>query len=187
MSKTIYAVMYAYYSDWQLYGYFSDRLEAEKYCAAHPNMELHVEKLACMDGKEDLHNIELKYEHRVVFDRKNNTWEMREDPEGYKFYQSEYLRSNSLQICAGEFNGWIAVRVNTNKNDRKLAENIAQVNISEVLTEDENNRCRIASYFRPANSNDDYKMHFNQFIIWNYSQHYFLFKWFFYRQSLLSR
>ena len=42
-------------------------------------------------------------------------------------------------------------------------ENIAQVNISEVLTEDENNRCRIASYFRPANSNDDYKMHFNSF------------------------
>lgn len=54
------------------------------------------------------------------------------------------------------------------KNLQRLAsgaytENIAQVNISEVLTEDENNRCRIASYFRPANSNDDYKMHFNSF------------------------
>lgn len=138
MSKTIYAVMYAYYSDWQLYGYFSDRLEAEKYCAAHPDMELHVEELACMDGKEDLHNIELKYEYRIVFDRKNNTWKMREDPEGYEFYQSEYLRSNSLQIYAGGFNGWIAVRVNTNKNDRKLAENIAQVILYQYLSECDN-------------------------------------------------
>lgn len=42
-------------------------------------------------------------------------------------------------------------------------ENVAQVNISEVLTENENNRCRIASYFRPANLRKDYKAYFDSF------------------------
>lgn len=137
MSKMIYAVMYAYYSDWQIYGYFNDKLEAQKYCVAHPNMDLHVERLVCMDGKEDLHNIELKYEHEVVFDRKNNMWEMREEPERYNFYQSEYLRSNSLRIWS-PFNGWIAVKVNINKDNRKLAEKIAQDILYQYLAECDN-------------------------------------------------
>lgn len=137
MSKMIYAVMYACYSDWQIYGYFNDKLEAQKYCIAHPNMDLHVERLVCMDGKEDLHNIELKYEHEVVFDRKNNMWDMREEPERYKFYQSEYLRSNSLRIW-DPFNGWIAVKVNINKDDRKLAEKIAQEILYQYLAECDN-------------------------------------------------
>ena len=43
------------------------------------------------------------------------------------------------------------------------SEDIAQVNISEVLTEKENNRCRIASYFRPGNLKSDYRSSFDSF------------------------
>lgn len=43
-------------------------------------------------------------------------------------------------------------------------ENTAQVNISEVLTEPRNNRCRIASYYRPGNVETSlWKEHFSQF------------------------
>lgn len=51
--KEIYAVMYAYYSDWQLYGYFTNREDAAKYCAVHPEKNCHVEILPCFDGQED--------------------------------------------------------------------------------------------------------------------------------------
>ena len=38
----IYAVMYSYYSDWEIYGYFTNREDADKYCVAHKDQELYV-------------------------------------------------------------------------------------------------------------------------------------------------
>ena len=71
--KIIYAVMYANYSCWQIYGYFSNKVDADKYCVAHPERECHVEVIPCFDNQEDLSNIVLKYEHEIVFDKCNNT------------------------------------------------------------------------------------------------------------------
>ena len=68
--KNIYVVMYAYYSDWHIYGYFSNRVNADKYCVAHPEKDCHVEVVPCFDNQEDLSNIVLKYEH----ERLQATW-----------------------------------------------------------------------------------------------------------------
>jgi len=128
--KEIYAVMYAYYSDWQLYGYFTNRPDADKYCAVHPERDCHVEILPCLDGQEDFSNITLKYEHEIIFDKKNSGWVMRDEPNRYSMYIANYLRSNSIRngTC-----GWLAFKVNIAKDDRKLAENIAQDMLYQFL------------------------------------------------------
>lgn len=122
--KNIYVVMYAYYSDWEIYGYFTNRVDADKYCVAHPERDCHVEVVPCFDNQEDLSNIVLKYEHEIVFDKTAKGWVMRDEPNRYTMYMSDYLRSNS--ISCGIRNGWLSLKVNTSKDDRKLAEKIAQ-------------------------------------------------------------
>ena len=128
--KNIYAIMYAYYSDWHIYGYFTNREDADKYCVAHPKGEYHVEVIPCFDGKEDLSNITLKYEHEVVFDKNNNSWNMRDEPERYQPYVADYLRSNSIE---NGYRSWISIKVNITKDDRKLAEKIAQDMLYQFL------------------------------------------------------
>ncbi len=122
--KDIYVVMYAYYSDWEIYGYFSNRADADKYCVAHPEQNCHVEVIPCFDNQENFSNIVLKYEHQVVFNKKDGTWVMSNTPDGYTVYMADYLRSNS--ISCGIRNDWISLKVNISKDDRKLAEKIAQ-------------------------------------------------------------
>ncbi len=82
----IYVVMYAYYSDWTIYGYFTEKSEAEKYCLAHPEMELDVETLHCLDHRQDLSKLRVAYRHTVSFRQCNKTWFA--DPE-----------SNANNIC----------------------------------------------------------------------------------------
>lgn len=122
--KNIYVVMYAYYSDWNIYGYFSNRVDADKYCVAHPERECHVEVVPCFDEQEDFSNIVLKYEHEIVFDKTAKGWIMRNEPDRYTMYMSDYLKSNS--ISCNIRNGWVSLRVNISKDDRRLAEKIAQ-------------------------------------------------------------
>lgn len=59
-NKTIYAVMETDYSYWDIKGYFTNEKEAEKYCLAHPEMTLHIERLKCFDGKEPQNNKKFK-------------------------------------------------------------------------------------------------------------------------------
>lgn len=130
--ENIYLVMHAYYSEWRIYGYFTNRLEADKYCVAHPDRECHVEIVPCLDNQEDFSEITLKYEHTVVFDEINNSWVMRDEPNRYEMYMADYLRSNSVKD--GFFvNHWLSFKVNISKDDRKLAEKIAQDMLYQFL------------------------------------------------------
>ena len=54
MDKTIFLVMYAFYSDWDIHGYFTTRDEAEKYVVSHPSENLNIFEIACLDNQADL-------------------------------------------------------------------------------------------------------------------------------------
>ena len=129
MDKTIYLVMYAYYSDWQIYGYFTTRDEAEKYVVSHPSEELDIYEIGCLDNQADLSGVSVKYEFSVVFKI--------DDPEpcrinkDFDIYQSPYLRSNYIN---GNYN-WIRVYVNLNKRDKDLAKKIAQDIFYQYMSE----------------------------------------------------
>ena len=124
--KYVYAVMYAYYSDWELYGYFTTEKEAEQYCRIHSDRKLHIEKLRCMDCCQNfigLEEVQVLYRYTVVFRHTEEGWDMvgersdvrvisREQAEGY------FLRLTSFLI--------IQVCVEQSVCDRKVAEKTAQ-------------------------------------------------------------
>lgn len=120
MDKTIFLVMYAYYSDWQIYGYFTTRDEAEKYVVSHPSEELGIHEIRCLDNQADLSDVSVKYEFSVVF--KSDDSEPCRINGDFDIYQSPYLRSNHID----ESYNWIRVYVNLNKRDKDLAKKIAQ-------------------------------------------------------------
>lgn len=128
--KEIYVIMYAHYSDWKLYGYFTNREDADKYCAARPEKECYVETLPCFDKQQDFSNIFLKYEYEILFNKTNSGWVMIDEDDNYVAYVADYLRSNSIR---NKSLNWIAFKVNIEKNDRKLAEKIAQDMLYQFL------------------------------------------------------
>ena len=129
MDKTIFLVMYAYYSDWQIYGYFTTRDEAEKYVVSHPSEELDIHEIRCLDNQADLSGVSVKYEFSAVF--KSDDSEPCRINEDFDIYQSPYLRSNHID---GRYN-WISVYVNLNKRDKDLAKKIAQDIFYQYMSE----------------------------------------------------
>ena len=129
MNKTIYLVMYAYYSDWQIYGYFTTRDEAEKYVVSHSSEELEIHEIECLDNKADLSGVSVKYEFSVVF--KSDDSEPCRINENFDIYQSTYLRSNHIDVIFD----WIRVYVNLNKRDKDLAKKIAQDIFYQYMSE----------------------------------------------------
>ena len=119
----IYVVMHAYYSGWEIHGFFTNREDADKWVATHDEDEIVVE-VECLDGKVDYSNVKIKYEHEVVFDRCKGSWQMRNEPDRYQVYIEDHLRSTSM--WSFNHTHWIGIRVNTERYDRKLAEKIAQ-------------------------------------------------------------
>ena len=130
----IYGVFGGYYSDWYIVGYFNNRLDADKYCAAFGNGEYYVEEMKDLSNKENLSKITLKYEHEVVFDLTDNKWIMREEPDRYNCYVDDKLRKNFIQKSRSYCFNWVCFHVNIDKDDRKLAEKIAQDYLSELLS-----------------------------------------------------
>lgn len=124
----IYGVFGGCYSDWYIVGYFNNREEADKYCCVCGNSDYYVEPIKCLDGKEDLSMVSLKYRHRILFDLKNKEWIMRKEPNRYKCYVANDLECNSIESNFG----WIAFTVNIDHDDRKLAEKIAQDYLAEL-------------------------------------------------------
>lgn len=128
----VYGVFGGCYSDWYTVGYFNNRLDADKYCAAYGNGDYYVIELKDLQDEKDLSKITLKYEHEVVFDFRNNEWIMRDEPTRYKCYIAEELNPNN--IWGNEYsNFWIGFRVNIEKDNRKLAEKIAQDYLYQLL------------------------------------------------------
>lgn len=130
MDKTIFLVMYAYYSDWQIYGYFTTRDEAEKYVVSHPSEELGIHEIRCLDNQADLSGVSVKYKFLVLFRRTDSGWDGHLN-DVFDIYQSPYLRSNYLD----EGYGWIRVHVNLDKRDEYLAKKIAQDIFYQYMSE----------------------------------------------------
>lgn len=132
MDKTIYLVMYAYYSDWRIYGYFTTRDEAEKYVVSHPSEELEIYEIKCLDNQADLSDVSVKYEFSVFFQKNDSEWvcQMVGD---FDIYQSLYLRSNYIYTL--NHKKWIKVFVNLDKRDKDLAKKIAQDIFYQYMSE----------------------------------------------------
>lgn len=125
----IYGVFGGCYSDWYIVGYFNNRLDADKYCAAYGNGDYYVEEMKDLQNEKDLSKISLKYDHEIVFDFKNNEWVMRDEPYRYNCYIAEELRPNSIRNGGG----WVSFHVNIDNDNRKLSEKIAQDYLYQLL------------------------------------------------------
>ena len=137
-NKTIYAVMETDYSYCDIKGYFTNEKEAEKYCLAHPENSLHIERIPCFDGKEPQNDkIQTLYEHEVVFDTKDyekrKNFIMRDEPYRYLIYVDSALRKDTINDSHLEAHGWITFTVNQKENNRKSAEKIAQDRLAQYL------------------------------------------------------
>lgn len=128
----VYGVFGGCYSDWYTVGYFDNRLDADKYCAAYGAGDYYVIEIKNLQDEKDLSQISLKYEHEVVFDFKDNEWIMRDEPTRYKCYIAEEFKPNSIWNSF-RFCDWVGFRINIEKDDRKLAEKIAQDYLYQLL------------------------------------------------------
>lgn len=125
----IYLAVQGYYSDWGIIGYFTSKDNAERFCIKEYNKydEPYVITVDCLDEGIDLSDVKTLYEHEVLFDKTNNGWQMRDEPDRYKVYDGdkEDIRANKIEPSPYK-NGWICITVNQDKFDRKKAEKIAQ-------------------------------------------------------------
>ena len=127
----VYGVFGGCYSDWYIVGYFNNRLDADKYCAAYGPGEYYVEEMHNLQDEKDLSQVSLKYEHEIVFDFKDDNWVMRNEPTRYNCYIANYLKPNS--IWSFRFSNWVGFRINIEEDNRKLAEKIAQDYLYQLL------------------------------------------------------
>ena len=126
----VYGVFGGCYSDWYIVGYFNNRLDADKYCTAYGDGEYYVEEMKDLQDEKDLSKITLKYDHDIVFDSKGDEWVMRDEPNRYKCYIADELKPNNIRN--GRF--WVGFHINIEKDNRKLAEKIAQDYLYELLS-----------------------------------------------------
>lgn len=131
MNDTIYAVMYSYYSDWEIYGYFTNREDADKYCVAHKDQELYVKEIKCYDNiKEDFRNISLKYTYNFIFRNNGSGYKLDEEAfeynPKYECYQDEFLHSNQISSYDNTtVKNWIRISVNVCEANFDKAKKIA--------------------------------------------------------------
>lgn len=125
----VYGVFSGCYSDWEVVGYFNNRLDADKYCAAYVDGDCYVKEIKNLQNDKDLSKITLKYNHEIVFDSKGDKWVMRDEPNRYTCYISDELRPNNIRNCRF----WVAFCVNIESDNRKLAEKIAQDYLYQLL------------------------------------------------------
>ena len=119
----IYVIIRGEYSDWSIIGYFTNREEADKYCVAHRSCDYYVIPVSDLTNTEDLSRITLKYTHDVVIDRKPEGWIVRHEPDRYKCYMSDYLKSNEAYSMNPPM--WGAYKINLDTSNREKAEKIA--------------------------------------------------------------
>ena len=117
----IYLVMYAYYSDWEIYGYFTNREDAEKYVVKYPERNLFIKEVSCFDNEEDLRNIIVRYEKPIIFRKDKNSWSCLDNGDP-RLYQGKFSKSNRIELGYD----WVRIWVNTEKNNIDLQMKIAQ-------------------------------------------------------------
>lgn len=125
MKKEIYLVIYNVNNDSYVYGYFSKREEADKYCAKYSDNLKVVKTVYCRDSSEDFSGTIPKYEYYVNFEKNEyNSWEIvdKEYPDKYSVYTGDYFRSNHIM---GN-DRYITVFVNADIYDIKFAQRMAQ-------------------------------------------------------------
>lgn len=127
MNNKIYLVVQGCYSGWNIVGYFTREEDANKFVVSQYDRyeEPYVMAVDCLDGGIDLSNVEVLYEHEVIFDKVDGTMVMRNEPQRYEPYADE-IRANKVYPSSYKQAKWIAVKVNQKKFDRKKAEKIAQ-------------------------------------------------------------
>lgn len=126
----VYAIFGGCYSDWYCVGYFTNREDADKYCAKYKEDKYgdsyYVEEIKDLSNKYDLSNISLMYEHKVVFDFKDKKWIMRNEPNRYRYYSDNKLRYNNVRDSR-KYNTrqpWIEFNINLLENNREKAEKL---------------------------------------------------------------
>ena len=124
MSNQIYLVVEGQYSDWRIVGYFTNKDNAERFCVSQYDKydEPYVMVVDCLDGGIDLSGVKVLYEHEVVFDKRGGTMVMRNEPDRYNIYGGD-IRANSVRSMNL---GWVEIKVNQKKFNRKQAEKVAQ-------------------------------------------------------------
>lgn len=143
MTKEVYTIMYWLNGELCVYGYYTNRNDADKYCAIHSKRKPFVTAIPCVDNQEDFSKIEIKYEHMITFYRANSEWIIQEEPNAYTTYISEKLRDDSVKL--GEYSLYMVFKVNLAKNNRKLAEEIARDTLRRFLNFCQNNPTVLAA------------------------------------------
>lgn len=129
----IYGVFGGCYSDWYIVGYFNNRELADKYCCAFGDGDYYVLPMKNLTNKEDLSLVSIGYLHRVLFyfDRNGSKkWIMRDNPNDYTCHSSNRKQPNIIEFGQS----WIRFVIDMEKNDRKIAEKIAQDCLYELLS-----------------------------------------------------
>lgn len=124
MGNQIYLVVEGQYSDRRTVGYFTNKDNAERFCVSQYSKYdgPYVIVVDCLDGGIDLSGVKVLYEHVVVFDKRGGTMVMRNEPDRYNIYGGD-IRANSVRSTNY---GWVAIKVNQKKFNRKQAEKVAQ-------------------------------------------------------------
>src|SRR5574344_2859022 len=119
METKVYGIFSGQYSDWNVHGYFTNKDKAKKYCASmnledkgYWNDSYYVMEIDNMEEKVimDYENINLLYEHEIVFDFYRN---MRNEPDRYNYYTGN-IKENTI-VYRGDT--WIAFTLKTNTSD----------------------------------------------------------------------
>lgn len=123
---TIYIIVSGEYSDWQVHGYMTDRVEAEKYCALKNQKgggawgdDYYVISIDHINA--DVKDVRIKYYHTVIFDFGEG---MRDEPDRYRYYVGEDWEPEIIYNVYGNSGGWIEYGLTC--DSRKKAEKIAQ-------------------------------------------------------------
>ena len=127
----IYVVTCGEYSDWWIKGYFETREEAEKYCLK--DTDSHIEGVELLSLTENQKKITYLKHHEVVFDKKDNKWIMRVEPDRYKVYEGKRQATN-YRIWLDTSIFYVEVTAET----REKAEKIAQDCLYKYLAEEAN-------------------------------------------------
>jgi len=137
MKKTIYIIIDGCYSDWFIHGYFNDIEKAEKYVvwynANHNGYgdEAYIQEHELLEPEIDYNAIKVLRNHKVVFDKRGNSWNMRNEPDRYDIYTG--VKKKTVSGLWAHKKQIYHVEVTT--HERKKAEKIAQDLLYKWLAE----------------------------------------------------